>query len=181
MVDGYGVPWHERAAARWGHFAPELLMVAIAGIILIGLRPPSGALMFTAPLALLGLVIVSWVLMRRHDRGLCEQCVAGLPLNPSQQATKYELRFWLAHSLSQPRYLLPYVAVLVGSNFLPGTTGRLIWALAQASMVYLIMAHTTHRRLQPWCPWCRDDGGGGWDDHDPATPDPVPGNRRQLV
>ena len=75
--------------------------------------------------------------------------------------------------------MIPYFAVLIGSSFLPGQSGLLIWALVQTSMIYLILAYATHRRLQPWCPWCQSGDGGGEDD--PVSPDPVPEDHRQLI
>ena len=59
-----------------------------------------------------------------------------------------------------------------------GTIGKIAWALIQSSMIYLIMSHATHRRLQPWCPWCSDGGGGS--EHDEVAPPPVLPDR-QLV
>lgn len=181
MTDDYSLPRGSRLAERWGHFAPELLIVSILAVVAVGLHPLPAPFTYTAPIALLLFVLGSWLLMRRHDRGLCEVCVASMPLNPGEQATRYRRRFWLAHSGSEPRFLLPYMAVLIGSNLAPGPVGRGFWALMQCSMVYLIFAYSTHRRLQPWCPWCSEGGGGGEDHDDPVTPDPVPGDRRQLV
>lgn len=181
-MDGHiSYPWTERVAERWGHFGAELLAVAIAGVILLGLHPLAGAAAMTVPLALFAFVVATWVMMRRHDRRLCEQCMASLPLNPSEQAARHVRRLWVTHAGSQPRLVVPYLAALVGVNFVPGPLGRLLWALLQASMIYLILAYSTHRRLQPWCPWCRGGGGGGEDEDDPVSPDPVPGDRRQLV
>ena len=100
-------------------------------------------------------------------------------------AAACQLRAGPADELAAPPRLLaagpsvlPYLAVLIGSNFAPGTFGRLAWALVQSSMIFLILAYSTHRRLQPWCPWCREGGGG---DDEPATPDPAPDGRRQLI
>jgi hypothetical protein len=47
-------------------------------------------------------------------------------------------------------------------------------------MIYLIMSYVSHRRQQPWSPWC-SDGGGGSDHDDDVTPPPVPDNDRELV
>jgi hypothetical protein len=180
MTDGLSREWPDRLADRWGHFAPELLIASIGGVILLGVHPLTGPLMLTVPIALLSFVVGSWLLMRRHDRRLCELCVASMPLNPSELATRYARRFWMAHTGSERRFMFPYLAVLIGSNFAPGTVGRIFWAVVQSSMIYLILSYSTHRRLQPWCPWC--SGGGGGEEHeDPVTPDPVPGDRRQLV
>lgn len=174
-------PWSARLAERWGHFAPEALIVSIVAVILIRLRPPAEpAVVLGLSVALIAFVLASWLLMRRHDRGLCEQCLAAMPLNPSALAVRYRRRFWLSHTGAQPRFVIAYLVVLIGSNFVTSPPGRVIWVLMQASMIYLILAYSTHRRLQPWCPWCRNDGGGDGDDQ-PATPDPVPGDRRQLV
>ena len=101
-----------------------------------------------------------------------------MPLNAAEQAVKYKRRFWLAHTGSEPRFLIPYIAVLIGSNFATSTAGRIGWALIQLSMIYLILSNTTHRRFQPWCPWCSDGGGGQEVDE---TPPVIPHDDRTPV
>jgi hypothetical protein len=155
-----------------------LLCASIFGVIIVGLYPPPGALALTVPLLLAVVVVGSWLLMRRHDRRLCEQCAATMPLNPGNQAARYGRRFWVAHTGAERRFLIPYVVVLIGSNFFPGTLGRVVWVIMQLSMVYLIMSYTAHRKLQPWCPWCSEGGGGSR--HSDA-PDPLPDDRRLLI
>lgn len=169
-----------RVADVWGHVAPEVLCASIVASILLGLRPPQSALLLTLPIALVAVVLISWLLMRRHDRRLCELCMAAMPLNAAEQAVKYKRRFWMAHTGAERRFLIPYLAVLIGSNFFPGTWGRIAWAIIQSSMIYLIMSHVAHRRFQPWCPWC-SPGGGGSEREDDVTPPPLPDNDRQLV
>jgi hypothetical protein len=46
-------------------------------------------------------------------------------------------------------------------------------------MIYLILSNTTHRRLQPWCPWCSQGGGG--EEREEVTPPPLPQDYSQLV
>lgn len=168
---GFSVPWSFRAGARIGHYAVPLLVVAIVGAVTVGLYPPPPPFTFTVPLALFMLVLGIWALMRQHDRSLCEQCVHDLPLNPSAEAKRLHRRFWMAHTGSEPRFLIPYLAVLLGSNFAMSTVGRIGWALIQLTMIYLVLAQSTHRRLQPWCPWCSDGGGGSHvDDDTPVLP-----------
>ena len=169
-----------RVADVWGHFAPEVLCLSIVAAVMIGLRPPDSALMVTAPVALMTVVVVSWLLMRRHDRRLCEQCMSSMPLNAAEKAVKYQRRFWMAHTGSEKRFLIPYLTVLIGSNFFPGTWGRLAWAAIQLTMIYLILSHVAHRRFQPWCPWC-SSGGGGSEREDDTTPPPLPDKDRELV
>jgi hypothetical protein len=132
-----------------------------------------------ATVLLLGFVVMTWLCMRQHDRQLCERCAASMPLNAAEHAARYRRRFRLAHAGSNPRVLVPYLAVLIGSNFLMSPAGRIAWAVVQASMVYLILSHTSHRRLQPWCPQCA--GGGPGKDETVDEPDLPRGDRRQLV
>ena len=180
MADFAEQRWAVRVADAWGHLAPDVLCASIVAAIVVGLRPPSGLLSVTLPFSLMGLVLASWLLMRRHDRRLCEQCVAAMPLNVTQQAARSHRRFWVSHAGAERRFLLPYLAVLLGSNFFPGTVGHLAWALIQCSMIYLIRSHVAHRRLQPWCPWC--NGGGGGSRHaDDVPTGPLPHNDRLPV
>ena len=179
MAGDVGNPWLERAAERCGHYGPVLLSGSIFAVILMGLRPMNGPLALSMAILVLTFVLASWIMMRQHDRRLCEQCAASMPLNPAEQAARYERRLWVAHAGSQPKFMLPYLAVLIGSNFASAPGARIAWALVQLSMIYLILSYSSHRKLQPWCPWCRGDGGGG-DDADVAPP-PLPEDRRQLI
>ncbi len=176
--DGDGA-WTSRLAASLGHHANELLIVSIGAAVLLGLRPLPGAFGLTVPVALFGMVIASWLLMRAHDRRLCEACMSAMPLDAAQQAARYSKRFWMAHTGSEPRFLVPYLIVLLASNFATSTAGRALWVLMQLSMIYLILSYSTHRRLQPWCPWCRGGGGGGEDVDE--TPPVLPHDDRLLV
>lgn len=178
MADSARLPWGERAGDHLGHYATELLMGSIVAVVAVGLYPLPGAFALSVPIALFGVVLLSWLLMRQHDRRLCERCVMSMPLNPSAQAMRYKRRFWMAHTGSEPRFLIPYLIVLISSNFATSPTGRIGWALIQLTMVYLILCQTTHRRLQPWCPWCSDGGGG--EDVD-ETPPVIPHDDHQLI
>ena len=160
MAHSIGLPYYGGLARGWGHRAPYLLSGAILGAIALGVLPmtPTLLTMLTA-LLLLVFVIVTWLFMRQHDRGLCESCAASMPLNAAEHAARFGRRFRLAHAGGNPRVMVPYLIVLIGSNFLTGTAGRIGWALVQATMIYLILAHCSHRKLQPWCPQC--SGGDG--------------------
>jgi hypothetical protein len=178
MAESARIPWSERASERWGHHSTTMLMASIVAIVAIGLHPLPGSLAFTVPITLFAFVLLSWLLMRQHDRRLCEQCVMSMPLNPSEQAQRLKRRFWMAHTGSEPRFLIPYLVVLIGSNFATTQVGRFGWAVMQLSMVYLILSQATHRKLQPWCPWCSDGGGGQEVDE---TPPVLPHDDRQLI
>lgn len=163
------------ALRLWGHLAADLLCGVI--VTMIGLRfyPPPPAMALTVSAALVAFVLMCWVAMRRHDRGLCEHCVAALPLDAAERAARYRLRFRVVHAGSEPRLAVPYLATLVLVNFAPGEWGRLLWVVMQLTLIYALRCAVAHRRLQPWCPWC---SGGG--DKDRADTDPLP-HSRQLV
>ncbi|CAN5545180.1 hypothetical protein BH10ACT8_BH10ACT8_22080 [soil metagenome] len=170
-----------RVMELWGHLSGLLLKVSIAASIVLGLQTSYPTLLsLLVRLALLAFVVVTWLMMRRHDRRLCESCAAAIPLNAAEQSQRYRRRFFTAHAGTNPKLVIPYLVVLIGSNVLLTLPhGRWGWAVVQASMIYLISAHTTHRRLQPWCPWC--SGGGGGTEHSVGEPDAPRGPGRQLV
>lgn len=145
-------------------------MVALAAFPL----PAGSPLAYLAPVVVFAVVVASWVLLRRHDRSLCEQCLHAMPLDAAASAQRYRRRLAVAHLGQDRRAVLGYLVVLIGSNgllFLGTTWALVLWAVIESSMVYPVVSHSTHRRLQPWCRWC-SDGGGGDDVVD--TPDPLP-------
>ena len=176
MTHSIDLPYPGGLARVWGHRAPQLLGGAILGAIALGVRPmtPTPLTILTS-LLLLVFVIVTWLFMRQHDRRLCESCAASMPLNAAEHAARFGRRFRLAHAGGNPRLMIPYLVVLVGSNFLTGPVGRIGWALVQSTMIYLIVAHSSHRKLQPWCPQCSGGGGGNRDNVD--EPDSPRGDR----
>jgi hypothetical protein len=178
-VSGFvGARGHGRAIDVLGHYATDALIGAIVAVVAVTVMPLPGLFAVTVPVALFGLVIACFLLMREHDRRLCETCMLSMPLNAAERASHFQLRFWLAHSATNPRVIGPYMVVLIGSNFVIGTITRYGWAAIQLTMVYLVLAYSTHRKLQPWCPWCSDGGGGSHvEDSSPV----LPHDDRQLV
>jgi hypothetical protein len=164
-------------ASRWGHRAPNVLIGAIVACIVLVLRPlpPGSVASLVAPSGLVAIVLVSWVSMRQHDARLCEFCVAAMPINPTEAASRYRRRLALAHLGADRRLVAAYLIVLVGSSLLLlggppllRLSGPYAWSGVQATMIYLVLSHTTHRRLQPWCPQCQSrDDGDPVVDHDP--------------
>ena len=177
-ASAFGPTWGDRLTATLGHRANLMLATAIVLVVAIRFVPVDPLMALTISVTLFAFVLLSWLLMRDHDRRLCERCVMEMPLNPAEQAKRLHRRFWMAHTGSEPRFLVPYLFVLISSNFATSTIGRVGWAVIQLSMVYLIVSQSTHRRLQPWCPWCSADGGGEEADELPPV---LPHDDRQLV
>ncbi|MHA3701903.1 hypothetical protein ACXR2U_06935 [Jatrophihabitans sp. YIM 134969] len=172
---------HEGAGAGIGHHGGRVLVGAIVAMIALAVfpLPPENPASFALPLLLFVVVLGAWVLMRRHDRSLCERCVRTMPLDAAATAQRRHRRFAVVHLGARRGVVAGYLVVLLGSNallFLESTPARLLWAAVQFSMVYLVLAHSTHRSLQPWCPWC-SEGGGGEDVVDTPGPLPVGGTK----
>ena len=174
-MDG-GMAWGGPAASRWGHWGAAWLVACVVALIGLATDPfgrgSIGAIV--APIVLFGCVVAGWLAMRRHDRALCEACVRVMPLNASEVAARYKRQFAVVHAGSNRLLVIAYLAVLVGSDLVllrHGAAARACWMVIQSSMVYLVLAYSSHRRFQPWCPQCQ--GGDGDKERDPA-PDLIP-------
>jgi hypothetical protein len=149
-------------------------------VLALGLWPlrPGTAGAVLVPVAVLGLALVGWFAMRQHDRRLCEPCMHSMPLNASELATRYHRQFAVAHASSNRSLGVGYLAVLVTANLVLlhlGLSGRICWAIIQSSMIYLVLAYSSHRRFQPWCPQCQEG-----DDDDVTAPTPAPQGGRSA-
>jgi hypothetical protein len=174
---GSGSAWLGHSASRWGHFGSAGLTISVFATIILVLRPPAatGSSALIAPAIILAFALISWRAMRQHDRRLCEACARSMPLNMAEVAARYRLRFVVAHAVSVKWAAFSYLALLVGSDLvlLPGAVNeRLAWAAIQSTMVYLVLAYSSHRRFQPWCPQCRG-GHGERDDSNDRGPVPL--------
>ncbi|OLB82309.1 MAG: hypothetical protein AUI14_00810 [Actinobacteria bacterium 13_2_20CM_2_71_6] len=155
-----------------GHYAPWFLATLVGALIVLTLVPAASSLVpWQALLALLAAAIFLGLSVLAHNRHLCERCIASLPLDASSVAGRYAVRFRVAHLFESKLFALCYLVVLMGSSFLYShPVGRYGWAVAEASLVYLLLVYVTHQRLQPWCPYCKN---GGEEQAAPTTPSPV--------
>jgi hypothetical protein len=155
-----------------GHYAPWLLATVLVALIVATLVLPVS--LFIPWPVLAAVLVVAFFMgtsIRSHNRRLCERCIASLPLDAPTVASRYARRFRVAHLFENKLFALCYLIVLVASSLLYGNPiGRFGWAVAAASLVYLLSVYVTHQRLQPWCPYCRN---GGEDQVSPSTPSPV--------
>jgi hypothetical protein len=155
-----------------GHYAPWFLATLVGALIALTLVPAvSSFVPWQALAALLAVAIFLGLSILAHNRHLCERCIASLPLDASAAAGRYAVRFRVAHLFESKLFALCYLAAVVGSSLLYShPVGRYGWAVAEASLVYLLLVYVTHQRLQPWCPHCKN---GGEEQTAPTTPSPV--------
>jgi hypothetical protein len=155
-----------------GHYAPWFLATLVGALTVLTLVPAASSFVpWPAPVALAAIAVFLGLSILAHNRHLCERCIASLPLDASTVAHRYALRFRVAHLFESKLFALCYLAALVGSSLLAShPVGRYGWAVAEASLVYLLLVYVTHQRLQPWCPHCKN---GGEEQTTPTTPSPV--------
>jgi hypothetical protein len=158
-----------------GHYAPWLLTFVVAALIVLTLVPVVADVVAWPVLAALQVgVLLLAVSMFVHNRHLCSRCIASVPLDASNVAARYTTRFRVAHLFERKLLAVGYLVVVLGSATLSThPLGRYAWALAQASLVYLLIVYVTHQRLQPWCPQCKH---GGEEMTAPTAPTPVSTN-----
>ena len=158
-----------------GHHAPSLLVTLVGSLVVMTIVPSASSAVPWEVLVMVQVaVVVLAISMFAHNRRLCARCIASVPLDAANVAARYGVRFRVAHLFERKAYAIGYLVVLGGSAFFADhPVGRYAWALAQASLVYLLLAYVTHQRLQPWCPQCKH---GGEDIAVPTTPTPVSTN-----
>jgi hypothetical protein len=115
--------------------------------------------------AFVGLCAVCVALIR-HNAVLCERCIADFPVDGDAQAEKHNLSLAYTHNINNMLWraaIYWFAALIIGSAW-PILTG-LPWVVICLDL----RARMLHRRLEPWCPWCRND-----DDWDVSVETPVP-------
>jgi hypothetical protein len=155
-----------------GHYAPWALAALVGGLAVLTAVPSlSDAVPWPILLAvLLGAGYLALCLVA-HARRLCERCIRSVPLDASRVAARYRIRFRVAHLFEHKPLAIAYLGAVVATALLAEhPVGRYAWAAAQVSLAYLMFVYVTHRRLQPWCPRCRQ---GGSDLIAPTRPNPV--------
>lgn len=106
--------------------------------------------------AFVGLVAVNIGLVR-HTAVLCETCIAEFPIDGDAQATKRMKYLAYNHNVN---HALWKIAFLWGGAIFLGSQYKWLIGLPWVVTCFDVRARTFHRRLEPWCPWCRDEDDG---------------------
>ena len=162
---------------RWPHYASLVLPVLMAAAIVViaaqSWEVRSWSVVATwkhsAPLlswsslgtaAFLVVLFGSVYASRLHDASPCIVCAARLPLDPSAAAERSRPAFRVYHQAVRRlgwHWLLIFAA---GMLFLPPGWPLNTWTIAfQGAGTVLVLSALRHEKLQPWCPWCRHNGG----------------------
>ena len=164
--------------ARWwwvlGHAAPW-----VASVIWIGITVSSVFNWSWLGLPItVGLLVMLGTHIRHDFPPVCIRCMREQPENGGQVAQRKLFHLWAHHlpAIGQFGRVLVSLGVIagwiVGSMELFGTfVNAGLMAFTGGLLSYEWYLIYTHRRLKPWCPWCKDPG----DDPDPVLerdPDP---------
>jgi hypothetical protein len=159
---------------RLGHHANVAIALAIGASIPLGFFGGDVAGYISGVLT--EIMLVAFVLYFRHDAGLCERCVASMPLNAPDRVKQPRARTMLRVRHAPLRVLL---VVFVAAEVLflwplHGWHRGAAGALGDVILATYWVSLYVHRKVEPWCPWChpRDDEGD-----EEFVPDGPPGNR----
>lgn len=145
---------------RWGHYASFIMCIVLFTVIaLVRIVFPITVVLGMGSL-LVGLVLVSWKFMRRHDRQLCEYCVKAMPLNAEKSADNNKLFLDLVHKSTV--LIVSYLGLLLVLDFMMMSWNSnwmyVVWSVSHIPILAFMYAHMVHQRLQPWCRQCRNGG-----------------------
>jgi hypothetical protein len=135
-------------AARWfSIIEPNIVISLIAGGVLV---PVIGAGVFHTQLAC-----------------LCLPCMQALPADAAVRVRRHLPLLWLVHQMKGRRLLFTVLGLFAagtGMRILAGGAGDAGWwldALAELTAMAVVWGNWVYHRYRPWCPHCRDSGGGG--------------------
>jgi hypothetical protein len=164
-----------RPSRRSGHYSQHVLIGGIFAASAVAFVQIDYVLNLLLRIVVLAVMVFAWLSLRDHDRRLCERCVMSMPLNPAEHAVHLRRRFATVHLAQRPLAVALYLLALIATNVMLLMNGslpvKLVWAAAQLTMVYLVLAHSSHRMFQPWCPQCAS--GGTEKERIPTPLDPV--------
>jgi hypothetical protein len=171
----------DRALMWLGHYATHLLLLAIAAAVV---NDSLGGHVTAAQYADSALWIAWFAALmaeiNRHQGRLCERCIAAAPtLDPESSVRRWRPALRCYHVKAVTIVLL--LVMLAWFIYIDTTGGRKHpWQYALDAVAVIILGAKylidhQHRRLYPWCPFCRWDEGGS---EEVAPPVPViPQNR----
>jgi hypothetical protein len=163
------------ALLRLGHHANDLLLPAVV----LAVADDALGHHVTAVTWLDTGVWTAWILalvadVLHHQKRLCERCISAAPtLDPQSAVKRWHAALRAHHS---PRAMIvSSVAVLAAIFYLATVKHEHPWQYALDAVAVTVLGASfvighQHRRLYPWCPFCRWDKGG---DEEIAPPVPV--------
>lgn len=159
------------------HHADRIALALAVVAMIMSFMPREGGPMNTARLAVSFLLLFAVEANQRHGMTLCEECVKNFRVDAAEYAHARVWRLKAVHRLGPVAFFL-ILGVFIASFLVEGIAMAFIMFLMYAQFIALILLGRFHGAYQPWCPVCRNGGGG--DDECEAHPTPTGGNGRPL-
>lgn len=179
--------WGHRTAMWLGHYEPRISPVSDVGVV--------GYVLFTLWFSIqpvgvtVYFVVVSVHLVAMfcsdavHGRNLCPRDIDDTLLDPQGAVDKNLRRLSWMHGGRQRVLTTVAALTMIGLLVGVGALVHLPWPVRAMATALAIVAGTvtvygslsmhTHRRLQPWCPWCQHGGRGPRSQATAPDPQPV--------
>ncbi|MGW1261231.1 hypothetical protein ACWD7Y_04620 [Streptomyces drozdowiczii] len=163
---------------RLVHRSHWFVLAAMAGSTALVFAPESGTWNGARSVAVY-LVLAAMFGDIRHSDRLCETCVTEFRVDAPEYAAKRSWLFTVDHRGRRPYWVL-LLASLAAGHFFDRFTAPYIANTIAVSLLFaaITLVNRFHRTYQPWCPYCRDNGGGGHE-HTEA-PNPAGGHGRPV-
>lgn len=155
-----------------GHYSVYLMLVALAAALFAeatGTRILPDLVSDLAWIAWMVSVFADWYY---HESRLCERCIAATPLDTQAAVDRWRPVLWWNH---QPGWRFTTLGASVAVSLWIAGQAHLAWwawvlvVAGLSSYGFFFLSSLLHRRLYPWCPYCRWDDGG-----DEEVPPDVP-------
>ncbi|HET9144089.1 hypothetical protein [Actinophytocola sp.] len=163
--------------ARFGHSLPALaaltLVLSVPSWLHIdALYPYTSPACFIA--AILMFLSLTHTVLPEHD---CQRCDRARGHTPQDVADRQLWTFWFSHRLDEQPSLTwgCLIAGVIVTNTAVHVTGvTLLYIPLDLGFTAMCWSTWRHFLFAPWCAYCRDGGGGGWDGDHERIPDPEP-------
>lgn len=169
----------ERPAMWLGHYSTLLMLAAVVATVADDATGQRQAAVGWAAAAAWACWIAAFLADGGYHRErLCERCIAASPLDPQAAVDRWRSVLRLHHARAA---MVITMGTVVAWNFASVLIRRPPWwVLALSALAYVVLGASyavawQHRRLYPWCPFCRWDEGGA---HEVSPDVPAPAATR---
>ena len=162
-----------------GHYSIRLMIPAVVLIVAFTVagRPggDNGVLSWAVTAVWVAWFVTIQFDFNYHEARLCERCIAATPLDPQKAVNRWDWVLRISHS--KKALITTTFAVVVWFFTAPWVAadhhwwGSVINVAALLVIALIVTATHVHRRLYPWCPYCRWGGRG---EEEEFVPDPDP-------
>ncbi|MFF1693087.1 hypothetical protein ACFVXC_05595 [Streptomyces sp. NPDC058257] len=162
---------------RLAHRSHWLVLIAASAATALVFAPDAGVWNSARTISTF-LVVAAIIGDIRHSSSLCETCVSEFRVDAPQYADKRRWLFTIDHRGRRTYLVLAVLSLIAGHLFERHTAP----SIANSIGIMVVFAGITlvnrfHRTYQPWCPYCRNGGGG----HEHTeVPNPTGGHGRPV-